>query len=430
MGNRLLVVGMLLVLSLKAAAVLTHPCDSFSEAYKDKLPEFYCECEYNSFTFAFPIDTMLTEPVWFSATVDDLKQGLSAYWFSNDYVVMDVYAFCMSTVPTFSMTVGPNRMYEMDLEEINKRLEDLGNSAAYLTTLIPHIHVYTLNGGTGRVYCYPYDQGPHSTCENTLEMRPGMTFVCDQPENVYRLPYSSISSQGHAFIHWKHKPKKTSQNSQPAEVWITKGACDGTEVGRMTMTDSLHVYLLDSAMLVGARKAKTDLWVHVQHAEGIAGRLRYVNNPKYAEPLTDLKKSTCVGKTITVNERTYASDTAFTELLWVAADTLQTQQVKLSFSLTTKYDTVRVKESELRRGYVHSSGRVLYNYGDTIIDIEKANTCTVRWYITVLNPEGIEIVESGKKKVESRKIIENGQLFIIVDDRKYNVLGQQIYKHN
>lgn len=39
---------------------------------------------------------------------------------------------------------------------------------------------------------------------------------------------------------------------------------------------------------------------------------------------------------------------------------------------------------------------------------------------------GVDKVESGKLKVESRKFIENGQLYIIRDGEKYTVLGQKI----
>ena len=412
-----------LAVSLQAVAELTHPCDSFSMAYHDQLPEHYCDCEYSPNVFAFPIDTVMTEPAWFTATMNDLKQGLSAYWFSDDSVVMDVYAFCFSTVPTFSMTVAPNRMYEMDMEKINKKLDELGNNAAVLTALTPHIHVYTVHGEQGHVYCYPYDQGPHSTCENTLEMYPGMTYVCSEPKNVYRLPYSKISSKGHAFIQWKHKPKKANQASQPANLWLTLGACEGDTVGSVTLSDSLHVYQPDSAVLALARTTQQDIWVHVQHAAGLTGRVRYINNPVYSDPLAAYTGSTCVGKTLTVNERAYSADTAFVDTLWVESNILQTQSVKLHFTIRTTYDTVRVSETELRRGYVHSTGIVLHAYGDTIFDIVKPNTCTARYQVTVLNPAGIETVAQEGK---ARKQIINGQLVILIDDKRYNVLGQPI----
>lgn len=417
-------IGILALLAVSLHAIgAAQPCDLFSIAYGENLPEHYCECEYSANSFAFPVDTVLSEPAWFTATLDDLKQGLSAYWFSDDSVVMDVYAFCFSAVPSFSMTVAPNRMYEMDVELISKKLDELGSASSFLTALTPHIHIYTVHGGAGQVYCYPYNQGPHSTCDEALEIYPWMTYVCSEPENVYRMPYSRISSQGHAFIQWKHKPAKATQPTEPAAIRLTRGTCDGETVGSAILTDSLHVYQPDSALLVEMRAAQEDLWVHVKHEKGVTGRLRYFNNPKYVAPLAAYTNSTCVGKTLTVNQRTYDADTAFVDTFWVGGDTLRTQEVNLSFALNAVYDTVLVKESELRRGYVHSSGVVLRAYGDTVVDIVKDNTCTKRYYITVQSPTGTETVNGGQN---ARKQLINGQIVILVDDRQYNVLGQQI----
>lgn len=425
-----LVIGMLMLsmlLPLNAAKQATSCADDeFWKAFKDSLPDTYCECTYNSVPFAFPVDTVLTGPVWFSATIDDIKQGVSAYWFSEDSVVMDVYAFCISHGPAFSMVVGPNRMYEMPVEEINKRLDELPGTAQYLKTLEPRIHAYTKHGGSGEVYCYPYGHGPHSTCERALEIRSWMTYLCEEPENVYRLAAKNIPSQGKAFLRWIHKPERTSQKSQPADIRLTLDSCTGEEVGHATLTDSMHVYLFDSTTLVDARKAGRDIWVHVSHAEGIVGRLRYFSNPKYAETLAPVNQTTCEGKILTVNGRDYTSDTAFVEGIYVARDTLSTQQVKLTFTPPTiQYDTVWVDPRDLKGGVVHElTGAVLFNYGDTIIDIVKPKQCTKRYQVTVKDPTPIDNIEAETRG--ARKHIQNGRIIIFVDERKYNIVGQQI----
>jgi len=58
------------------------------------------------------------------------------------------------------------------------------------------------------------------------------------------------------------------------------------------------------------------------------------------------------------------------------------------------------------------------------VEAKKTNTCTRRIQVTVLIAEGYEYV--GASRGNSRKVIQNGQLFIYIDDRKYNVLGQEI----
>ena len=421
------IIGLLLLLPLNAMAQATSCADDeFWKIYKDSLPKTYCECTYNTTPFAFPIDTVLTEPVWFSATMDDIKQGISAYWFSEDSVVMDVYAFCISHRPAFSMIVPPNRMYEMPVEEINKRLSELPGSAEYLKNLEPRMHVYTVHGGVGHVYCYPYNQGPHSTCEKALELRSWMTYVCEETENVYRLPANKIPAKGKAFLRWIHKPEHSNLKCKPADIRLALDSCDGQEVGRTTLTDSLHVYVFDSAMLVDARSAGRDVWVHVSHEEGIVGRLCYYANPKYAEGASDINESTCLGKTLTVNGREYASDTSFIEGVYVDRDTLLTQHVTLVFTEPTPiYDTVLVDPKDLKRGVVHNlTGAVLFNYGDTTIDVVVPNQCTKRYQVTVKDPTPVENVDAEQKG--ARKQIQNGRIIIFVDERKYNIVGQQI----
>lgn len=103
------------------------------------------------------------------------------------------------------MTVGANRMHEMDVTEINSKLEEMGDMAELMSqALTPRIKVYP-NGGTGTVYCYPYDQGPWSTCSDILPVIPRMTYVCDQATEVYELKPSRIASTGKGFIQWKQK---------------------------------------------------------------------------------------------------------------------------------------------------------------------------------------------------------------------------------
>ena len=162
------------------------------------------------------------------------------------------------------------------------------------------------------------------------------------------------------------------------------------------------------------------------HEEGIVGRLRCFSNPKYAEGQPDINESICQGKTLTVNGREYASDTTFIEGIYVARDTLSTQHVTLTFTEPTPiYDTVYVDAKELKRGVVHElTGAVLFHYGDTTIDIVVPKQCTKRYQVTVKDPTPIENIDAEQKG--ARKQIENGRIIIFVDERKYNIVGQQI----
>ena len=398
-------------------------CDSMRSI--QQLPQHFCECYENAEKFAFPLVRELSDTAWYEAPVPELRQGISAYWLADCSLTLEVFAFCTSWGPAFSVTVGPNRMTDVDNAYINQKLEELGDKAKPMVEAMgARVRAYT-NGGSGKVYCYPYDQGPESTCDDPLPLLPRMTYVCDKPYNVYRLDSKQISASGKTFIHWKQK------KNLPCEVWLTLDSCNGEEIGRAALSDSLHIFQPDSLVFLRARSAKRSIWLHVAHEEGYTGRIYYYTTRHFIDPLDDVSKKTCYGKTLEVDLRTYENDTVFADTLWVTDDTLQTRNVKLTFTQPKlEYDTIRVPEKQLKQGYRYTpSGTTLYAYGDTIVEVKKANTCTRRIQVTVKRPgEAVDTVEVGKPN--AYKQIQNGQLFIIIDDRKYNVLGQQSKQHN
>ena len=401
-----------------APAVSEDSCDYLIQYYD--APYFFCDCKFHSHPFAFPIDTVISDTVWYTATINDIVQGVTAYWFSNCVVTMEIYPLCVSHAPAFSLSIGSNRMTEMSAQEIRTKMEQYGDVDKF-SNLKPAVRIYPQNQGSGHVYCYPYDQGPHSTCDNPLPLYPAMTFVCSEPDNVYRLPWSSIAASGHAFLHWRQK------NNLPAQIRLTLGSCDGEEIAHMELSDSMHVLQPNAAILAQAREQQSDIWVHVDHEEGTVGRLSLYNDPKYTDPLPLIKGSTCAGMELTAYMRTYTTDTAFNDTLWVAGDTLQAAPIRFAFSQPkTEYDTVRVTPVDIRRGYRYPvTGTLFYEYGDTLLVINKEGQCTRMIMLTILNPQGVEMVDTDKTRVY--KYIQDGQLFIIIDDRKYNVFGQSIF---
>ena len=404
------------------APAWTDSCEMVREALE--LPHYYCPCKEGAQVFAFPFEAVIKDTVWFTATMDDMMQGLSAYWFSKSSVTMDVFAFCFGEVPSFTITVGPNQMTDMDIEKINKKFNELSEAEKQMAKdMTPHLRVYPAHkGDSGRVYCYPYDQGPESKCDDPLPLRVGMTYVCDKEENVYRMEWSSIASSGKSFIRWKQKQNK------PCEIWLTLDSCTGDEIGRAALSDSLHVYIPDSAQLVDARKAKRSIWLHVTHAGGFTGRVFCYNNPKYAEVALDpVNITACYGKSFVQDFRTYMSDTAFTDTLWVNKDTLTTREISFAFTQPAlEYDTVYVSQAELARGYIYKPANKIFNeYGDYTLEIKKSGACTRLVQLTIVPQQiqGIDYV--GRSDKRSCKYLRNGQLFILVDDRKFNVLGQE-----
>jgi len=339
-------------------------------------PDHYCECRETSRQFQFPLEIEVADTMWFASTVDDMRQGLSAYWFSDCSLTFEVYAFCSSKTPTIKMTVAPNLMREMDVAEINRRLDEMGNMAELMSqVLIPRVKVYP-NGGTGHVYCYPYDQGPLSTCENILPVIPRMTYVCDQPTEVYELQPSRIASTGKGFIQWKQK------RNLPGTIRLTLDSCNGTEIANVTLADSMRVFVLDSTVMRAAKTANRSVFVHVTHPADYVGRIIYRNSIKWDSQRIDT--ILCQGKTLQLADTVLSESTIYpNDLLWKSNDTLSVTAYYLTIEPPTPvYDTLRLKAKQLPYNYrnqiIPKEG-----WGDYDFTIHQAGRCDERYMLHV-----------------------------------------------
>ncbi len=349
------------------------------EGFLPGFPDHYCECRTTSQVFQFPLEIEVTDTMWFSSTVNDLKQGLSAYWFANSSITFEVYAFCSSKTPTITMTVGANQMREMDVTSINKKLEEMGDMAELMSqTLTPRIKVYPNNGGSGTVYCYPYDQGPHSTCENVLPVIPRMTYVCDQTDEVYEIKPSRIASNGAGFIRWKQK------DNQPGTIRLTRDSCNGPEIANETLMDSTHVLVLNADTMSALKKAGKSVFVHVTHEPGFTGRMFYHNRIVWTESAVDTTicqgKGLQLGDTILMEETIYPNDTN-----WVLQDTLSRTTFYVSVEVpVVQYDTLLLRASQLPRTY-HNQYIPKDGWGDYEFVIHHANLCDDRYMVHVVH---------------------------------------------
>ena len=368
------------------APAYSSECEAFRIGWNLKYN--YCECMENSQSFAFPMVIEVKDTMWFQAEVKDLLQGLSAYWFSDCSVVLEAYAFCESRYPTLTLTVGQNQMRDMDAEDINAKIQNAGEVAqGAIDKIQPHVRIYPATKGCpGTVYCYPYDQGPRSKCDNPIPLYPRMTYVCDTTENVYRMDAKSLPSSGRAFVHWKQKQNK------PCEIWLTLDDCTGDTIGQAVLSDSLHVYQPDAAVLQQVKTDGRSVWLHVRHAEGVTGRIRWFNNPRYKQDaLPVFEKDTCVrlNQSVSIDLRTYTSDTTFTDTLWVNADSLTTRNVNIHFiPPTVENITVYMNDATIKNGYKEpNTGKVFRDYGDYTLIIESKEACTRQLQLAIIREE-------------------------------------------
>ena len=390
-----------------------------------KAPYYYCSCHFESDTVVFPVDTVVRDTMWFTTSMSNIRRGLSAYWFSEDSVSVDVFMFCTDKVPLMSLTVGGNQMREVDAAEVTERLDNMPKDIQTTLSLVtPHLRVYPQGNGSGHVYCYPYNQGPQSTCDAYLPLLEKMTYVCEKEEDyAYRLDPANIAPDGQGFIHWKQLQNKT------CEIRLTLDSCTGEEIGTATLSDSLHIYMLDSSELIKAREENRSIWLQVRHEAGMPGRITYYAKRTFIEPEQPMEESECEGKVLRVNLREYTRDTAFVDTLWVNKDTLRTVETRLTFTAPQlEHDTLLIEYKELKKGYRSTEYNItFYNYCDTLLEIKKKDTCTRRVLLSIRDPQAIEDVTSAPR---TRKQIQEGKVFILTDDKKYNVLGQELKAEN
>lgn len=491
-------------------------------------PEHYCTCRNSSQTFQFPLEVQVADTMWYQASVNDLKQGLSAYWFSNCSLTFEVYAFCSSKTPTITMTVGANQMREMDVAEINRKLDEMGNVAELLSqALTPRIKVYP-NGGTGTVYCYPYDQGPVSTCSDLLPVIPRMTYVCDQETEVYELQPIKIASSGKAFIRWRQK------RNLPGNIRLTTDSCNGLEIANVILTDSTRVFIPDALQLKAAKNAGKSIFVHVTHPADYVGRINYHNQIVWDEQAMDtticqgkslqlidtvlsettvypndtlwkkgdtlslttyhltiepptpvydtlllkakqlpynyrnqiipkdgwgeydftihqtdrcderylvhvehdivtrettLDTTTCLGKTVTFGDVTYATDTVIRDSAWIDADTWAIRDITISFTEPEmEYDTIAIPASWFSNGryWYGDLGVTLFGYGDTLIVKTKKNTCT-RWIQLHIEEREISTdLDAVPQEEQIYKYMRDGVMYIRREGQEYDLLGRPV----
>lgn len=388
-----------------------------------KAPYYYCDCHLESDTVHFPMEATVKDTMWFTATISDVRRGLAAYWFSEDSVTMEVYAFCSDKLPVYMTTIGGNRMQEIDADEIQQRMGNVPEElAGQLSAITPHIRIYPQGKGSGQVYCFRYNDGPASTCEAPLPMIPAMTMVCaGEKEYCYRLDPDNIPEDGETFFRWKQ------QYNSACDLSLTLGSCEGEEIGHTVLSDSLHVFFPDASQMLRARELRQPVWVHVSHEAGKAGRFAYYSHRviEHAEPI---EQSICQGKKLNVNGREYSNDTVFTDTVWVVSDTLRTVENRLSFTAPEmEYDTIRVDRKSLKRGYrAEEYGITFYQYGDTLIERHPKDDCARLIRLSVISPEAIENITDKSRR--ATKQIQNGNVFILMDDRRYTVLGQPTKK--
>lgn len=338
---------------------------------------YYCDCRMGA-SFAFPLRQVISDTTWFTASVNDLQQGMTAYWFSDCSVRMEVYATCASKDPTIALTIGRDQMREMDVESINKKIEEMGNLGTIIGSVLkPRIRVYPIGGGSGEVHCYPYDQGPLSTCDDLLPVRTSMTYISNHSEDVYQLQPATMPNSGQMYVQWKEK------NNRSCLLAVRRSSCDGEVVAQCTLADSVRLFFPDPALIRSAKAGGQSLYFHFAHRSEDVGRIRFRSNPTFVSLATDT--AICQGRglqladTLLTQTTNYAGDTC-----WLRGDSVAIHSYRLTITPPeTLHDTLRLKSTDLPYIYRNQERIPQDGWGDYDLTIHTPWQCDTRYLLHV-----------------------------------------------
>ncbi|MBR1923247.1 MAG: hypothetical protein IJ838_05820 [Paludibacteraceae bacterium] len=372
---RLLVLLLVATCSLYSTAQERQPEDKTCEAIRHTFnyPYYYCDCVMdNTVEFQFGMDTIISDTLWFSATVSDLRMGMSAYWFSSKGIRLEVFALCSSVSPALTLTVGGNTMRDIDVDFINKKLAEMGDMSEIAENIVrPHLRVYPLNGGTGRVLAYAYDEGPHSTCEDLMPVKNGMTYISNHDEDIYAWLPADMRKDQQMFVQWQQK------KNQPCTMELLRGSCSNpTLILSQTMSDSTKLFFPDIQLVNEAKAAGDTLYFRFTHKAEDVGRIRFRYNIKWQE--ASLDTTLCEGMglqladTLLMETTDYGPDTVWYKLDTV---TLYTYHVNIT-PATVEKQTLNLYQRDLPQYYRGSYYIDRFGHHDVVI--RKPNTCTQR----------------------------------------------------
>ena len=239
------------------------------ETRNSNYPVHYCACTHAHQKLAgLPLDIAVSDSLWFKGSVSTFGTGVTAYIYGETGVHIDLYLNCRAKGPisagTFvgSVDVEPNNIWDIDEATIAAKLKEAGISSAVYMCIYP-----LEEGSEARLFCNPYNVGPHSTCDDVLPVVPGMTFVSSHEDDVYVLRPQDVPAEGTLLVNWfKH-------SGAGCTLTIKRGSCDGPELAQVDLSS---VYEISREWL----NLGEELYFQLSHKAGTAGRIRVdVKNP-------------------------------------------------------------------------------------------------------------------------------------------------------
>ena len=337
-------------------------------------PSYYCDCKYNTQDFILPLDMEINDSTWFEAYLSEIADGLSAYLYSDCDMSFDVYIGCTAKSPKYQAVFEKNQTNTVNSQTIKEKLDEMGlgnlNQRFYIC-------ISPVNGLGGRLIASAPDKGFPSTCADPLRLFPGMSFLSTDVESVYVIDPSDIEADVDLVIQW------VGDNNAPCQLTVTRGACNGTVIEQINITDNNQIFRLSARDLELAWENDELFYLHFAHAPNTTGTLRCMT-AIYEEDVEAIEL--CQGKALQLADTILTQPTVyFGDTMHVADNRFAVKIYDLTFIQPQALrDTIRLKNSQLpynyRGQYTIPVGGINQDYDVTI---RNAGECDERYLLHV-----------------------------------------------
>lgn len=230
-------------------------------------PSYYCECYEENTSFKLPMDITPNASKWYACTLKQLKNGMTAYLYSDCDVTLDIYGSCALSSPSYTYTFAQNQARDVDgdkvVEKMTEKLAEYGMS--YDENMSVYFRISPVGKGTARLLCCAYNEGPASTCSDVLPLLMSMTFVSSHTNDVYQLSADQLPDTNGVSVHWDSDVNCT--------LSISRGSCTAAAVLEAEVLAG-DTYRLPMELLNEVRESGEDLYLQFGHKKNTVGRLR------------------------------------------------------------------------------------------------------------------------------------------------------------
>ena len=203
-----------------------------------------------------------------------------------------------------------------------------------------------------------------------------------------------------------------------------RGSCSNPErICTRTMSDSTKLFFPDINLVNEAKAAGDTLFFRFRHKPEDVGRVKFRYGVKWYEATVDT--TFCEGKVLQLADTVLKETTVYSgDTVWRSLDTVDIYTYNVTvIPAKTRYDTLRIHKSDLPMYY--NQTYFVNRMGQHDVTIRKKNTCTKHILLEVIDLDG-NALEQTDNPYAPRKIIKNGTLYIINDNRRYSILGTEL----